>query len=362
MEQPATFGTKLPTELRLNVWELALENETSNDSSNRLIILYQIRVIPTKNLISPLLSTTRESRRCALKYYNVKLAIYKVPTPQPNEAFYQLWVDAVKANKFLAARKHQCFPPYPAESMEWLHTGSFQINTKQIVANIENLEKIPSSCYVMPEGNEKPGKIWGSIYIKPDSDTFVKVEQPASTILAAFWEAAAAQDRGEPPLPHQLLCNSITAKVPLETFSKIKKVVLAQSITEHYNESVPTASEHLSSFAIYASHREPFMYTLTRAESLWNKPLFSNLEYWGHLWYEPARRSLERDLVGGRRFEPYSRRLPIRQWTEINDVVPVKILRDVEGRKMMVEDYEEELERADALEKFCMDWMEKCVI
>ncbi|KAJ0107565.1 hypothetical protein J7T55_007755 [Diaporthe amygdali] len=65
----------LPKELRLKIWEQAM----IEDRPNRRILLYQGRVVPFKQFISPLLLVNQESRKCAKAFYNVKLDIYAVP-------------------------------------------------------------------------------------------------------------------------------------------------------------------------------------------------------------------------------------------------------------------------------------------
>ncbi|POS79039.1 hypothetical protein DHEL01_v202584 [Diaporthe helianthi] len=46
---------------------------------DRRIILYHLRVVPSKQYISPLLLVNHESRSCAKAFYNVKVDIYAVP-------------------------------------------------------------------------------------------------------------------------------------------------------------------------------------------------------------------------------------------------------------------------------------------
>ncbi|KAI1776679.1 hypothetical protein F4818DRAFT_440078 [Hypoxylon cercidicola] len=71
------FNT-LPTELRLLVWNRALLEEAS---TGRIVFfdLDSSRVIPTKHLVSPMLTLNRESRYCALKFYSMKLTVARVP-------------------------------------------------------------------------------------------------------------------------------------------------------------------------------------------------------------------------------------------------------------------------------------------
>ncbi|KAK7994066.1 hypothetical protein PG989_007447 [Apiospora arundinis] len=88
-----SFFPLLPAELRIAIWEAALDAE-----AEALIVpfyrwspnvwawdalvppKYYWSAIPQKRLASPLLSTCRESRRLAFKFYPMKLAIFRVPT------------------------------------------------------------------------------------------------------------------------------------------------------------------------------------------------------------------------------------------------------------------------------------------
>ncbi|ROW12124.1 hypothetical protein VMCG_00729 [Cytospora schulzeri] len=73
----ATFHKfpELEPELRLMVWKEALLGARDT----RVVILYNDRVMPLKNLISPLLAVGHEARACAQAFYNVKLDILVVP-------------------------------------------------------------------------------------------------------------------------------------------------------------------------------------------------------------------------------------------------------------------------------------------
>ncbi|KAI0160773.1 hypothetical protein GGR57DRAFT_519662 [Xylariaceae sp. FL1272] len=332
MKQRASFGTKLPTELRLLVWEWALVNETSNDSSNRLIILRDTRVIPTKNLISPLLSTSRDSRYCALKFYDTKLTIYKIPTAQPEDDLF-----------------------------------TFDFLTLGAIDTMERLGRLPRCCEKICGGGKDLGKAWGSIRISPDYDTFIIMEEPSNRLQPRF-KTRETKFRDHPPHPNYLVRTSVTARLSPIVSNRIKKVVLPEPITGLYDKDRAIKPGSLTSFSAYASRREPLGYALKHAEQRWKKRDFPDLEYWGHLWFDPAVQNLEEDIAGVCPYEPYSHRLTIREWTihEATDTIPEKTLRDHEGRKAMKKDYERgvrmDAKIADALEKYCMEWMESCGI
>ncbi|KAK7986899.1 hypothetical protein PG988_001887 [Apiospora saccharicola] len=65
--------SQLPKELRLLVWEHALQTE----ASSRLVLLHKTshRILSFRYLVSPFLSVNSEARRAALKFYDVKLPI-----------------------------------------------------------------------------------------------------------------------------------------------------------------------------------------------------------------------------------------------------------------------------------------------
>ncbi|KAK7959390.1 uncharacterized protein PG986_004244 [Apiospora aurea] len=66
----------MPPELWEMIWKTALEVE----ASTRIVpVDYDAHVIPRKQLVSPLLSICRESRWHALRFYSIKLPIYKFP-------------------------------------------------------------------------------------------------------------------------------------------------------------------------------------------------------------------------------------------------------------------------------------------
>lgn len=66
---------QLPTELRLMIWRLFLqddEREVVFDHDDR-------RILPTPQLISPLLSVNVETRKLALEFYNEEVEIFDMP-------------------------------------------------------------------------------------------------------------------------------------------------------------------------------------------------------------------------------------------------------------------------------------------
>ncbi|KAI0101437.1 hypothetical protein F4776DRAFT_498641 [Hypoxylon sp. NC0597] len=73
---------KLPPEIRMMIWKYALHHE----ARFRLVLLCSRQVLALKYLCSPFLSANFESRSFARKFYRVKLAVFRIPTPGPSVA------------------------------------------------------------------------------------------------------------------------------------------------------------------------------------------------------------------------------------------------------------------------------------
>ncbi|KAI1501376.1 hypothetical protein F5X99DRAFT_409160 [Biscogniauxia marginata] len=69
--------SRLPTELRHMIWELAIEEE----SKHRLVLLDVLikRITPTSSLVSPFLTTCHQSRHVALKHFNTTVEVFRMP-------------------------------------------------------------------------------------------------------------------------------------------------------------------------------------------------------------------------------------------------------------------------------------------
>ncbi|KAI1501033.1 hypothetical protein F5X99DRAFT_428992 [Biscogniauxia marginata] len=63
------------------IWEFALLEE----SSNRLVLLHEIQVIPLKRLVSPFLMVNVESRYHARAFYNVAVSVHAIRPPGENQ-------------------------------------------------------------------------------------------------------------------------------------------------------------------------------------------------------------------------------------------------------------------------------------
>ncbi|KAH9904075.1 hypothetical protein F4778DRAFT_780757 [Xylariomycetidae sp. FL2044] len=134
MEQFTVFQ-KLAPELRLYIWEEAFAEE----AANRLIILFGTQIVPFKNLVSPLLSTNRESRQCVLKLCDLHHHVYKVPEPEPDRLCWESFLGSSAAWKDhdpdlddavdLASR-------FAANEGESLGSFFFRSTTRQLLDNI----------------------------------------------------------------------------------------------------------------------------------------------------------------------------------------------------------------------------------
>ncbi|KAI1411708.1 hypothetical protein F5Y13DRAFT_53789 [Hypoxylon sp. FL1857] len=72
--------TELPAELRLQIWETALYQETEK---RFVVVDFMERVVyPMRRLISPLLTVSSESRETAEAFFNLTLDVHRVPNPK----------------------------------------------------------------------------------------------------------------------------------------------------------------------------------------------------------------------------------------------------------------------------------------
>ncbi|KAK8129092.1 hypothetical protein PG984_010200 [Apiospora sp. TS-2023a] len=71
----------LPPEIRVCIWKEKLHDEIAE----RLFIVNRetLRILPTKNNISPLLAVNVEARQVAREFYNICLPIYRLDPPSP---------------------------------------------------------------------------------------------------------------------------------------------------------------------------------------------------------------------------------------------------------------------------------------
>ncbi|KAI1880069.1 hypothetical protein JX265_001690 [Neoarthrinium moseri] len=69
---------QLPIELRLAIWEIVLEDEAAKRVTvcfGRRTIANSVYLLPTSQYCSSILSASKESRICALEWYNVKVEV-----------------------------------------------------------------------------------------------------------------------------------------------------------------------------------------------------------------------------------------------------------------------------------------------
>ncbi|KAI1262860.1 hypothetical protein F5Y18DRAFT_438669 [Xylariaceae sp. FL1019] len=272
-----TVFQMFPTELRLDIWELALAEETS---SKRLVILHDLRAIPRKKLCSPLLSVNTESRRCALKLYSIKLSIYQVPPPKPNPLYLSSYI-RYKPND------NEIIFPYNAADF-------FLENTQELLNNIEQRE----ACCA------------GVLYVSAKADRFLITTN-------APWE---------------LSWNLITSRIQTPTLETIENVVLAEDRTHYCNHAMYGNFFRLKrpSLNQYINEREPYEMSTTRANLLWRTHIFTGLKRWDHLWYDFNSRNENHKILRKLNGQP-----DIRQWTATDD----SVIGDTKAREEIESDY-----------------------
>lgn len=95
---------QLPTELRLQIWEMALLNLHPRPNWVKYFFCdVRYHILPSKKLIDALLSVNQESRQQALGFYDIKLPIYRIKERCPQGS----WV--YKFEIRWCARQGQCY-------------------------------------------------------------------------------------------------------------------------------------------------------------------------------------------------------------------------------------------------------------
>ncbi|KAI0160777.1 hypothetical protein GGR57DRAFT_456284 [Xylariaceae sp. FL1272] len=312
MEEFTVFQM-LPTELRLDIWEQALAEETS---SKRLVILNNLRAIPLKNLCSPLLSVNMESRACALKLYNTKLDIYQVPSPQPDPFCYDKYINYVPTD-------HGIMFPYGAADF-------FARNTEELLNNIE----------------ERGTGGSGVLYVSAKADRFVitsraklrwtgavlPIGEDNDELLETFYAEALRKMTGDPRQPWEISWNLITSRIQTPTLQSIESVVLAED-RAHYSDDImyerAPRKENLT-LESYIKEREPYEMSTPRANLLWRTDIFTSLKYWDHLWFDHSARNKNHAVLRKANGQP-----DIRRWIATKD----SVIEDTKAREEMVADY-----------------------
>ncbi|KAI1320316.1 hypothetical protein F5Y16DRAFT_85367 [Xylariaceae sp. FL0255] len=361
---------RLPVELRLQVWEDALAEEL-RERQDRLTLLLHTRSIymaPMKHLASPFLSVSRETRECALKVYETRLMVFRMPTPKPDEDTYRDRFGLRRWNRFLrklGMRESLCSssspgdtdeqysgeeedsPGYDEEGMDIMEAGAdvmehsdsdseldldFDLEKDFDLGDDANIAKDPSFDYdVFSTSTEKTirnientGIRAGVVYVNLKSDRLVMCNEDTTqgtSILQPFWADAAAimRDRRLPSETEQELSwQYVTQSFQPSTLSRIESVVLAED-RHRRDRWLPEAG----AFIRLMNHspwyeREfhpPHKYQLEIANHLWQTAIFTGLQVWDHLWFSDGLECFLEDLAN----KPANEH-NIRRWSKYSDV------------------------------------------
>ncbi|KAI0006454.1 hypothetical protein F4779DRAFT_632944 [Xylariaceae sp. FL0662B] len=152
----AAFFKLFAPEVQDMIWNEFLLQE----SSDRMVILdrFTSRILPVKSLVSPLLSVERNSRRCALRFYDTELMVFKVPS-----LFYEL-------------------PPYG-------------------VPKPPRDEQFAKTCAAIARSEAEDCK--GAVYISPKHDIFITGIPVLQALQIDEGEEIEAEDRRQREHPDQ---------------------------------------------------------------------------------------------------------------------------------------------------------------
>ncbi|KAI1261052.1 hypothetical protein F5Y18DRAFT_403201 [Xylariaceae sp. FL1019] len=337
----STLFRSLPTELRLEIWKHALTEEILS----RLVISYDTRIIPLRNLISPLLSVSTESRACALRQYDTKVEVYKVPSPKPDEelsGLYSFW-KAHKEGLVCCCKEDSCAntPHAPAgalvrswQGVDFCDRTMFENTTRDTINNVETQGHSAGSVYV----SARKDRFLNTPYI--DGERYDEEEwHYGNDMLEPFWAKAASILKDEPLQPGRLSWNHITSQLSPRTLGAIQTVVLAEDISLHrdLDDDSPSYLIDYDTYLEYEIHFEPHRYSLSRAKLKWGQATFKGLKFWDHLWFYNGIRSFQEDVA-----RKSIQELDIRRWVGFGSKSypdSERWIIDLEARKSMVSDY-----------------------
>ncbi|OTA97165.1 hypothetical protein M434DRAFT_386887 [Hypoxylon sp. CO27-5] len=136
---------KLPPEIRIQIWEIALHQETE-----KRLVVADVRdhvVYPMRRLISPLLTVNRESREIAKTFFSFTLDVHRIPDPAKRDFF--LWVhtpSGPSAGKLYLSLDRDLFTEGPRWE-ECRYQGSGHLNSDwEILCNYETKPMSSDDC------------------------------------------------------------------------------------------------------------------------------------------------------------------------------------------------------------------------
>ncbi|KAI0160778.1 hypothetical protein GGR57DRAFT_456285 [Xylariaceae sp. FL1272] len=352
----------LPKELRLTIWELALAEELTS----RLVILYQFCIIPTKNIISPLLSVNAESRGCALALYDTKVTIYRMPALEPDSELANLlpiWIEHEQALETIVNDSDDEQNAIDAMDVDDESDddddsyGEFNDYRFMLHGSIEEIMRDPdsdpaywsslavlsgllasqerdfsdwelfrSSVHHAIRDIKAVGRASGTVYVSATEDRFLLAnpsdgdpslswKRGQNDMMEPFWAEAAAEFREMPLTANQLSWKYITSQLSTTDLRCIETVVLAEDL----NRFQPTRQDlelyqGWGSTRDYDGYSAPFCCTLSNAKLRWKAQFFQAVQTCDHIWYRHGMRSFLLDVVT----KPVQE-LDIQRWTRSTD-------------------------------------------
>ncbi|KAK8122894.1 hypothetical protein PG984_011564 [Apiospora sp. TS-2023a] len=194
---------EFPCELRLMIWARAAENE----ASNRLVFIHRgtLRPMPIKCLVSPLLLVSEESREVALKHYDLRLDVLRLPAMGRG------------GEGEGGSRQHT--------SQSW--TDKYRTFCKGGAS-------LADQVWLLRDGLEVIGTAKGALYLSPDQDRFMPFSAwPAGYVHNYMSSCSHPFNLEEPPtaLPRRCTCankpeyNYTSVKLPPSDCERVSRVV-----------------------------------------------------------------------------------------------------------------------------------------
>lgn len=248
----------LPTELRLQIWEQTMFEARPD----RRIIVYEGRVVPFKQFISPLLLVNYESRTCAQAFYNVTLDIYAVPRLSESQLEFldkeKKWARIPGSDKAVDGKIHGYTDEWTQHYFQFLRNGTnrgefygefFDIGLfnsprlqkeehqrisreeKEYTVNLEEhwSEYVEEQLRVLGWESaveaEKSGPKRGLFYISPEHDVFIDGHECGSHFHIENASTIFKANLIEPQRP---ACHHISAMLTAATRERISTLVLVR--------------------------------------------------------------------------------------------------------------------------------------